>query len=180
MTRSKIRTSGAEGLTLSSTDITIPSGDLIFGSSAKGINLGVTSNTDSNTLDDYEEGSYTAYVHDGSAGAQITLNGTNTTHYTKMGRQVFVSGTANRSDSTGYSSTLLFGLPFASANVTNGAQVCGGVWLDGTGTDIIALVYVPSNSSYAYFKTVDTNDYVVSSQFQNSRPLYTSFFYFVA
>ena len=50
MTRSKIRTSGAEGLTLSSTDITIDSGDLLFGTSAKGVNLGVTSNTDANTL----------------------------------------------------------------------------------------------------------------------------------
>ena len=66
MTRSKIRTSGAEGLTLSSTDVTIASGDLLFGTSGNGVNLGVTSNTDSNTLEDYEEGTWTPAVTVGS------------------------------------------------------------------------------------------------------------------
>ena len=51
MTRSKIRTSGADGLTLSSTDVTVASGDLLFGTADKGVVLGVTSNTDSNTID---------------------------------------------------------------------------------------------------------------------------------
>ena len=56
-------------VTLSSTDITIDSGDLIFGTSAKGVNLGVTSNTDGNTIDDYEEGTFSA----SHAGYQIHL-----------------------------------------------------------------------------------------------------------
>ena len=90
MTRSKIRTSGAEGLTLSSTDITIPSGDLIFGSSAKGINLGVTSNTDSNTLDDYEEGTHVSTVTLGTGS--FTNDYGATLNYTKTGRFVHVTG----------------------------------------------------------------------------------------
>jgi len=83
MTRSKIRTSGAEGLTLSSTDVTVASGDLLFGTADKGVNLGVTSNTDSNTLDDYEEGSFTPTV----SSSGYTLSSSSGS-YTKVGRMV--------------------------------------------------------------------------------------------
>ena len=60
MALTKVSGSGANGLTLSSTDVTLTSGDLLFATANKGVVLGVTSNTDSNTLDDYEEGSFTA------------------------------------------------------------------------------------------------------------------------
>jgi len=83
MTRSKIRTSGAEGLTLSSTDITIASGDLLFGTAAKGVNLGVTSNTDSNTIDDYEEGTFSPSLSDGTNTVSL-----GTGKYTKIGRHI--------------------------------------------------------------------------------------------
>ena len=46
MALTKVTGSGANGLTLSSTDLTITSGDLIFGTSAKGPVIGATSNTD--------------------------------------------------------------------------------------------------------------------------------------
>jgi len=108
MTRSKIRTSGAEGLTLSSTDITIDSGDLLFGTSAKGVNLGVTSNTDSNTLDDYEEGTWTPVA---SSGSLTVLRCT----YTKVGNVVHVSGQFSDITDTGTAANVeISGLPFAS------------------------------------------------------------------
>ena len=40
-------------------DTTIARGDLIFGTAGKGVVLGATSNTAANTLDDYEEGTWT-------------------------------------------------------------------------------------------------------------------------
>ena len=92
MTRSLIRLTGAEGLELSSTDIKISSGDLIFATADKGINLGVTSNTASNTLDDYEEGTfdttitYDTELTDTSPDETLTHAGN---HYTKIGRFVF-------------------------------------------------------------------------------------------
>ncbi len=44
-------------------DVDIETGDIFFSTAGKGINLGVTSNTDSNTLDDYEEGTFsTSYA----------------------------------------------------------------------------------------------------------------------
>ncbi len=95
MTRSKIRTSGAEGLTLSSTDITIDSGDLLFGTSAKGVNLGVTSNTDSNTIDDYEEGTFTA-----TCANSVTLGSTkDLVSYVKIGKMVHIYGGVQVNDS---------------------------------------------------------------------------------
>ena len=92
MTRSLIRLTGAEGLELSSTDIKISSGDLIFSTADKGINLGVTSNTASNTLDDYEEGTFDATItydttlDDTSPDETLTHSGN---VYTKIGRFVF-------------------------------------------------------------------------------------------
>ena len=59
MALTKVRGAGAEGLTLSTTDLKIDSGDLVFSTADKGVVLGATSNTDANTLDDYEEGSWT-------------------------------------------------------------------------------------------------------------------------
>ena len=113
MTRSKIRTSGADGLTLSSTDITITSGDLLFGTSAKGVNLGVTSNTDGNTLDDYEEGTWTPGLTLGGTACTVTSEG----NYTKVGRMVTVNifiAVTNTNSGSGTAHVTSF--PFAVAD----------------------------------------------------------------
>ncbi len=90
-------------------DVKIQDGDLIFGTAGKGINLGVTSNTDSNTLDDYEEGTFS-----------LTMNSTTLTttqseaQYTKIGRVVHfyidLAITAG-SDGTAFSAS---GMPFTA------------------------------------------------------------------
>jgi hypothetical protein len=67
-------------------DIDVETGDIFFSSSGKGINLGVTSNTDANTLDDYEEGTWTPT----NSGSNITYS-TAAGHYTKIGRLVTAS-----------------------------------------------------------------------------------------
>jgi len=120
MTRSKIRTSGAEGLTLSSTDITIASGDLLFGTSDKGINLGVTSNTDSNTLDDYEEGTWTPTIQS-TTGVSKTAGAANMGRYTKVGNQVTLTGTVAWDGTQDLSGGLISvgGFPFASVSTGN-------------------------------------------------------------
>ena len=59
MALTKITGAGANGLTLSSTDLKINAGDLVFSTANKGVVLGATSNTDANTLHDYEEGTFT-------------------------------------------------------------------------------------------------------------------------
>jgi len=91
MALTKVSGSGADGLTLSSTDVTVASGDLLFGTANKGVVLGVTSNTDGNTLDDYEEGTFTATLLGSSSGSGTVSNGSGgaaTCRYTKVGRMV--------------------------------------------------------------------------------------------
>jgi hypothetical protein len=85
MALTKVTGSGADGLTLSSTDVTVASGDLLFGTANKGVVLGVTSNTDGNTLDDYEEGSFTPTT----SSSSYTLSESSGS-YTKVGRLVNV------------------------------------------------------------------------------------------
>ena len=116
MTRSKIRTSGAEGLTLSSTDITIDSGDLIFGTSAKGVNLGVTSNTDGNTIDDYEEGTFnlTMVGVNGSPSSTQLI----TSEYVKLGKLVTFRSFKTGVNNTGGVGQIYFtGIPFTPTGV---------------------------------------------------------------
>ena len=92
MALTKVTGSGANGLTLSSTDFTISSGNLIFGTAGKGINLGVTSSTASNLLDDYEEGTFDATITYDTTLTDTTPDETLThsgNYYTKIGRFVF-------------------------------------------------------------------------------------------
>ena len=125
MTRSKIRTSGAEGLTLSSTDITIASGDLLFGTSAKGVTLGVTSSTAANTLGDYEEGSWTP-VYEGDNGNPTVSYADQIARYTKVGRLVSVWAYIRVSSTSGGSGGLkVGGLPFTAANTNYIASTVG-------------------------------------------------------
>ena len=64
-------------------DVTVPTGDIVFGTAGKGIVLGATTNTDANTLDDYEEGTWTPDLTNG------TSESTNTATYIKIGNKVF-------------------------------------------------------------------------------------------
>ena len=95
-------------------DINIAAGDLVFGTAGKGICLGATSNTDANTLDDYEEGTHVTDADDITSGS-ITINGSqNTFSYTKIGRQVTITGEINVS-SVSSPSSMRLSLPFTIA-----------------------------------------------------------------
>ena len=104
----------------SSGDVTITGGDIIFGTAGKGINLGVTSNTDSNTLDDYEEGTFTATLTPDISGS-ISLSN-NELCYTKIGRIVHVTGAVNCTSVSSPDGGIDFGtLPFTSIDTTDTA-----------------------------------------------------------
>ena len=106
--------SGEANLTFDGTDLTLGAGDIVFGTAGKGICLGVTSNTDANTLDDYEEGTWTAAL-DGTTASSI-FNSTG--KYTKIGNVVYFtwnSGAMTLASSTG--SARVTGLPFAATGM---------------------------------------------------------------
>ena len=94
-------------------DVTINAGDLIFGTSGKGINLGVTSNTDSNTLDDYEEGTHTVTMAAATSGSITMKSANNTAHYVKVGKLVTVSGDIRVDSVSSPSGSITMSLPFA-------------------------------------------------------------------
>ena len=99
-------------------DVNVGIGDILFGTAGKGINLGVTSNTDSNTLDDYEEGTFTATFTCGTSGT-ITLDN-NELCYTKIGRIVHVTGSVDVDSVSSPQGNIVVGtLPFTSINTTD-------------------------------------------------------------
>ena len=101
-------------LTFDGTDLTLGTGDIVFGTAGKGICLGVTSNTDANTLDDYEEGTFTLTAT-GSTGSAGTYASSSEGRYTKIGNTVFFGVQVNVTNRGSWSGYLSFtGLPFTS------------------------------------------------------------------
>jgi len=110
----------------SATDVTVSAGDLLFATAGKGVCLGVTSNTDANTLDDYEEGTWTpVYTGNGGSIGSTAYDGRDG-DYTKVGNIVYLSGYVDLSNNGDWSGTVLItGVPFNAAN--NGNQNLGGL-----------------------------------------------------
>ena len=94
-------------------DLTITDGDLLFATAAKGVCLGVTSNTDANTIDDYEEGTGTPNLTSG-----YSFDGT-TAHYTKIGNTVHIYCNFYRDGfSTNSNTYIITNLPFTPETST--------------------------------------------------------------
>ena len=120
-------------------DVNIAEGDLIFGTSGKGVVLGATSNTDANTLDDYEEGSYTPALRGGTTTGSATYHSRQGS-YTKIGNTVHIQGGIHCNSMGGLDGYVyVTGLPFAaeaqsytinfsyagSLNITGGTTIVG-------------------------------------------------------
>jgi len=141
-------------------DVTIGTGDLIFGTAGKGIVLGATSNTDANTLEDYEEGTFTPGIQLGGGVTGITYGGQDGI-YTKVGREVtchmIVACTSKGSDTGNLQIT---GFPFTVNNWTATTSLDGGSGTFGysnstrhltavmAGGTTVAWVYDAPNSGY--------------------------------
>jgi len=96
-------------LTIANTgDITVGTGDIVFTTAGKGICLGVTSNTDANTLDDYEEGTWTPSI--GGNASYSAQSG----WYTKVGRLISVQGYMTINVIGTGSTSVITGLPIAA------------------------------------------------------------------
>jgi hypothetical protein len=117
-------------LTFDGTDLTLGTGDIVFGTAGKGICLGVTTNTNANTLDDYEEGSWTPGFATGTPTYTTTYNRMG--RYTKIGNVCHVHmemymGSISFADATAL--LTINGLPFAanSAGATFGVALASHV-----------------------------------------------------
>jgi hypothetical protein len=94
-------------------DVTLSNGNLVIGTSGKGIDFSATPGTGtSELLADYEEGTYTPTLG-GLSGGAVTYT-TQTGRYTKVGRQVtlYFSITVNTNTNTG--GNAFVSVPFAA------------------------------------------------------------------
>jgi hypothetical protein len=134
-----------------SNNISIANGNLIIGTSGKGIDFSATAGTGtSELLDDYEEGAFVCTINGAVEPATLI---TSTGYYTKIGRDVFFQVSFESVDTTGYSGALSFsGLPFVSAStfgrsITNIIQYSGATY---TGSPVGEI---SSNSSIVNART---------------------------
>ena len=100
-------------------DIDVETGDIFFSTADKGIVLGATSNTDANTLHDYEEGTWTPRITASTAGV-ATPTSDNGGTYVKVGDMVTLNFGIywDAVTTTMDGSRRISGLPFSSANIT--------------------------------------------------------------
>ena len=109
-------------------DIKVKRGDLYFETAGKGIVLGATSNTAANTLDDYEEGTFTPTCESGGFNNWST----NVARYTKIGRLVNVSWEESFSGTGDGSVLRIGGLPFVADDWTPGSMYAQTYSLEGS------------------------------------------------
>lgn len=101
-------------------DVTLSTGNLIIGTSGKGIDFSATPGTGtSELLADYEEGTFTPSVV-GSTTAGTASYGRRTGVYTKVGRLVTFSIDLAWNGGTGTGNLVFSGLPFTSTALNNG------------------------------------------------------------
>jgi len=140
--------------------------------------------SDVNTLDDYEEGTFTAGIAFGGAAVGITYDTTPTCTYTKIGRQVTVTGRvglSSKGSSTG--DATITGLPFTPANTGNAGY--GAITLAfGAGTtfsNVFQGVIVPNSISIVLQQVTvaGANSSLTDTNFSNSSNLLFSGAYFI-
>jgi hypothetical protein len=115
------RTDAAQSFT---GDQTLSTGNLVIGTSGKGIDFSATPGTGtSELLADYEEGTWTPTLTPTTSGT-ITLNTSiDTMRYTKIGSVVFVQGRVQATSVSSPLGAIRFSLPFAVADLAEGAGI---------------------------------------------------------
>jgi len=160
----KIQDDAVTSAKLGTGDMTFPNGDLIFGTAGKGVCLGVTSNTDSNTLDDYEEGTFTPTVIGSTSGSFTTGDSATTGSYVKIGSQVTIRGEIHiTSSSSPVGSLKVANLPFTCADLTElSERTTGSCWVKYMDIvdDVASLnpVIGGGNTHFNFYETRDDNN----------------------
>jgi len=139
---------------------TIAVGNATPSASGSGITFPATqsASTDANTLDDYEEGTWTPTVVGGYTGVTYSSQ-----HgwYTKVGRSVVISGRVNFSGTANSTGISVGGLPFSQGNLGGGAYGGGGIPYTTVTVVTNASPYVSGNTVEYY--TMGTGGQITSS-----------------
>jgi hypothetical protein len=132
------------------------------GNSSAGIGIAFpatqAASSDANTLDDYEEGTWTPTLRGSSTAGSYTIS-VSSANYTKIGRQVTVScqfnTTAVGSAGTGYAQ--ITGLPFTNVGQASGSCYLANVDLDAACLWCDVEFITDTGSSIVYFNTIRDN-----------------------
>jgi hypothetical protein len=95
-----------------------------------------SASSDANTLDDYEEGTWTPVPRIG--GSALTVSGSNIGTYTKIGRVVYIQATITNIAKSGSGNLSISGLPFT---IAANPDVQGTVRWDGINTTGLIYAY---------------------------------------
>jgi hypothetical protein len=132
-----------------------------------------SASTDANTLDDYEEGSWTPTIEINSSSTGIAY-GTQVGRYTKVGNVVtcwFYLGLTNKGSSSG--SVTLLGIPFTPSSTSSLFSVyCGTLKNAASSFGSYAQIF-PSNSVIAFKKQGSDTDMSNTDLNNNTEFLYT-------
>ena len=146
---------------------------LVLTGTAKGIKFPATANpsTDANTLDDYEEGTWTPTMTFGGSSTGVTY-GTRDGRYVKIGSMVWLGIRVTLTNNgSGTGQCVITSLPFTSLNAGNAALGCfmAEYWAGTTGVVGNLLAIIGSNSTSAGMRmsggtnTVDVSDTVIGN-----------------
>ena len=195
MTRSKIRTSGAEGLTLSSTSLTIANGltmtdgDIAF-ADGHGLSFANTSGSASGStsaiLDDYEEGQYTPTMSPQSGGSITVDSSYDKLSYVKIGQLVTVNGRFRTSAASSPSGNVRLSLPFTThGSLSEEAGRVSGLALIANASNTIndyGIHPTGENNSYVELARIDgtTMNVPIGGEFSGDEHIYVNIQFRVA
>ena len=157
--------------TSSNGDVHIETGNIVFNTSGKGIDFGVTGNgsgTMTNELfNDYEEGTWTPTTPSGGGGwASVS-----SAMYRKVGNIVFLSFYGGLASQSSTNALKIGGFPYAAAGSNHYSYLYGrvegytanqGFWQAGAGQDYATYFY---NNNLLGYNNFSANDYVLLSGF---------------
>jgi hypothetical protein len=157
----------------SGSGLTLNTGNLIIGTSGKGIDFSATSGTGTSELfDDYEEGVWTPTLG-GMSGGTVTYT-TQTGRYTKVGRQVTVDFIITVNTNTNTGGNTFLSVPFAAGT----AGFVGPLGLNTSSNAAITYVSFFTGNAEAYFYTAGGGT-LDGSSVANGSELKGSLTYFV-
>jgi hypothetical protein len=144
--------------------------------------------SDPNRLDDYEEGYHDIAVTGSSSGSMTFNTSFNQLSYTKIGRQVHVTGEVRVASDNSISGDLRFTLPFALADLNqNSGYAVGNVHLSGHGDASIddnkTFLYATDGNQYfqiAHVADDDTFTFINNSHVDTAFNITVSITYFSA
>jgi hypothetical protein len=139
---------------------TIGVGGATAAASGAGITFPATqsASSDANTLDDYEEGSFTPQVDNGSGG-NMTIVGVQIGKYIKIGNLVFISITVTGITKSGSGSLKVKGLPFTVGSSANATDQSALVRWQNINTDSQMLGYFNASSTEILMQDIATNGF---------------------